>query len=330
MNRYSYVWCVGSVDRDYNRAWDSNYGSFLDVFGPGVDVVSASRTGGGLNKWVEMSGTSMATPFVSGILATFLSVEGRSLGNSHHVYRRSISNVVFDAVGNMPWGITRTPNRFATTGLNNPYKNPGQPYRYASIEINNVGDTCKIDLTQKWTCEPADSNLYATLTITDPVGNTIYKSSQSAHSPGIPINDKDPLQIDNENMLHPLFIVGEHEKDYVQFFFGDLSWTTGTTHGDNKCKLVGDDWNKDGPGACPSHALVSNLFPFLSTYGTVIFLTTFSLLSFFHCISFIKLKQIANVRHVNYTVSEIRVSIYLLTPFASDCWGHIAFKISPH
>ena len=74
----------------------------------------------------------------------------------------------------------------------------------------------------------------------------------------MPIN-KDPLQIDDENMLYPLLLVGQHTNDYIQFCYGDLAWTTGTTDGKNKCQLVSDDWNKDGPGACPAMALVSTL-----------------------------------------------------------------------
>lgn len=56
---------VGATDDNDRRAWFSNYGRCVDVFAPGVEVLSANRGGGDR----LLSGTSMASPHVAGVLA---------------------------------------------------------------------------------------------------------------------------------------------------------------------------------------------------------------------------------------------------------------------
>ena len=58
---------VGAVDSNNQRASFSNYGPEMDVVAPGVNIMSSYK--GNASSYTSMSGTSMATPFVSGVTA---------------------------------------------------------------------------------------------------------------------------------------------------------------------------------------------------------------------------------------------------------------------
>ncbi len=62
---------VGASDQNDARASFSNFGECVDVFAPGVSIVSDSNTDPTAAR--SMSGTSMATPHVSGLAALYLS-----------------------------------------------------------------------------------------------------------------------------------------------------------------------------------------------------------------------------------------------------------------
>lgn len=61
---------VGATDASDGRAPFSNFGSCLDLFAPGVNVVSSANSGN--TATTAMSGTSMATPHVAGAAALYL------------------------------------------------------------------------------------------------------------------------------------------------------------------------------------------------------------------------------------------------------------------
>lgn len=131
---------------------------------------------------------------------------------------------------------------------------------WLDILKGNTDGTCKVQVKEIWTCEDVASNLYASVTITDNSGKTVYTTPGSAHSPGQPINDGHPLEITESGMDNTLSMVGEHTNDYIQFNYGSTSWTSSDTEGDASCKLVGDNWNQNGPTGCPNAMAIVSYF----------------------------------------------------------------------
>ncbi len=96
---------VGATNRSDSRAEFSNYGSMLDVFAPGVSITSAWI--GSELMTATASGTSMAAPHVSGVVALYL--------QSHR--SASPAEVRSALVGNATSGVVinpgqESPNRF--------------------------------------------------------------------------------------------------------------------------------------------------------------------------------------------------------------------------
>ncbi|KAI0190469.1 hypothetical protein EV127DRAFT_495166 [Xylaria flabelliformis] len=105
------------------------------------------------------------------------------------------------------------------------------------IKQASSSGTCKLNMTEIWTCEPVESDL----------------------SPGLPINDASPLELQEGGMKETLKIVGEHTNDYIQFYYGDIAWRTTTDSGPASCKMIGDNWDQNGPANCPSPAIFFRL-----------------------------------------------------------------------
>ncbi|KAK3986127.1 putative peptidase [Cladorrhinum sp. PSN332] len=68
------VCTVGATDIGDARAWFSNYGDLVDVFAPGVDILSSWIGNSAATNTI--SGTSMAAPHVAGLGAYFLGLSG--------------------------------------------------------------------------------------------------------------------------------------------------------------------------------------------------------------------------------------------------------------
>jgi serine protease len=68
---------VGNVQRDGSRGYLSNYVPTVDIAAPGTDILSTYNNGAytvGNESYASMSGTSMATPMISGVIALAQSV----------------------------------------------------------------------------------------------------------------------------------------------------------------------------------------------------------------------------------------------------------------
>ncbi|KAF2280019.1 uncharacterized protein EI97DRAFT_454956 [Westerdykella ornata] len=126
----------------------------------------------------------------------------------------------------------------------------------ADEDFNGSGPVgkCGLDIEELWTCEPDTNNLYGRMTITAPDGNVLYETGGSTRSPGVPIGDQQRPTIQEEGMSKGLQVIAEHENDYIQFYYGDVAWTSGTTEGEATCKLVGDNWDTESPVQCDQGA----------------------------------------------------------------------------
>lgn len=79
---------VGATDISDAKASFSNYGALVDIQAPGVDVYSTYI--GGPDSFASLSGTSMATPHVAGLVAYFISLNGNSSPAAMIDYVRSV------------------------------------------------------------------------------------------------------------------------------------------------------------------------------------------------------------------------------------------------
>lgn len=95
--------------------------------------------------------------------------------------------------------------------------------------------TCSFHLTEMQTCTSDDKNLFAIIKLVD---NNKADSGHTTVSDIFPvgesINVANPYQFPSK-LPNTLTITGEHQKDYEQFAYGSLQWTSRDTKGPATC-----------------------------------------------------------------------------------------------
>lgn len=83
------VIAVGAIDQSNLKASFSNWGDCVDVSAPGVRINSANSADDNIS--LRMSGTSQASPFVAGAIATYLSNNSVTSPNQAEPYLRELA-----------------------------------------------------------------------------------------------------------------------------------------------------------------------------------------------------------------------------------------------
>ncbi len=87
------VIAVGAISQDNELSYFSNYGSELELLAPGEEIISTSGNKTNYYKYVYMSGTSMAAPYVSGIAALLKANKPNMTGTE---IRNMLNNTALD------------------------------------------------------------------------------------------------------------------------------------------------------------------------------------------------------------------------------------------
>jgi thermitase len=98
---YTNVIAVAATDKNDARATFSNFGTWVDVAAPGVDILSTYPRVGRRDRYAWMSGTSMSSPFVAGLAGL---VWTTGWGTSNTAVRDQIQATVDPIVTDQPIG----------------------------------------------------------------------------------------------------------------------------------------------------------------------------------------------------------------------------------
>lgn len=144
------VLCVAASNQYYRLSSLSNYGD-VDYVLPGINMVSASIASDSAEE--TLSGTSAASPLLAGIMAVFVGSESLNRDVAA-VYDRVAANALKNIVKIPHRGVKdmlakqkKTPNLFATTGINLVTGSSAFPYALTAktkrmidgVETDDVG-----------------------------------------------------------------------------------------------------------------------------------------------------------------------------------------------
>ena len=131
---------VGAINRNGSRASFTNYGDWVDVCAPGVDVYSTYLSG----QYTYMSGTSMACPHVSGVAALVVSYFGGKGFTADELRARLIggAKTIGATAGNKPIG--PLVDAMGAFQMNSGGKAPEQ---VKDATVNPTGHNLRVDFT---------------------------------------------------------------------------------------------------------------------------------------------------------------------------------------
>ena len=220
------VICVGATDQNDQPASFSDYGpTSVDLFAPGVDILSTWLSSGGYAEYAYADGTSMATPMVSATLALMLARNPSlsaaqlksdllaSVDQEPQLAGESVSGGELDAAtavamagGDQPYAAPGSRSRPVVSGAGT----PGSPLTVSTGGWSRAPSAYTYQWMRCWVslCLPVPgatspaytpgagdtgASLYATVTARNAAGSTQAISSQSAlvqptggSSPGSP------------------------------------------------------------------------------------------------------------------------------------------------
>jgi len=138
--KYDNVIAVAAIDKNNTKAVFSNYGNWVDVTGPGVDVFSTMPTYhvtlndyGYTQDYSNMSGTSMSAPYVAGVVGLTLS---KNLGMKQEEIKTLIQSAISSVESSSYIGVGNINSYYCIQNNTVPVVN--LEFLSDSIEIENI------------------------------------------------------------------------------------------------------------------------------------------------------------------------------------------------